>query len=338
MTVQTDLPAEQTLFRGVSPSTEKLILARLYGEPLETVPDGLYIPPEALRVFLESFEGPLDLLLYLIRRQKFDIMDIPMAEVCEQYMRYVEMVRENALELASAYLVMSATLMQIKSRMLLPAPPAADGTEPEDPRAELMRRLLEYEKIRNASVRLQALPRCGRDFHVASAERVVTNEVPLPEVTKTDVAGAWLAVIGRLKLSARHRVTRQELSVREHMTTVLKLLTEKRFSTSHSRRNRNHALETGIFTQRKEDTLACKHRVITNQERDANSLSMRQSVPKIPQMRGVPRANHGQLPCHARITHLPKPVSPQPPTKTSNRNERRQNSNSKLTIHHRFIL
>ena len=231
MTVQTDLPAEQTLFRGVSPSTEKLILARLYGEPLETVPDGLYIPPEALRVFLESFEGPLDLLLYLIRRQKFDIMDIPMAEVCEQYMRYVEMVRENDLELASAYLVMSATLMQIKSRMLLPAPPAADGTEPEDPRVELMRRLLEYEKIRNASVRLQALPRCGRDFHVASAERVVTNEVPQPEVTGKDVAGAWLAVIGRLKLNARHRVTRQELSVREHMTAVLKLLTEKPFLT-----------------------------------------------------------------------------------------------------------
>lgn len=231
MTVQTDLPAEQTLFRGVSPSTEKLILARLYGEPLETVPDGLYIPPEALRVFLESFEGPLDLLLYLIRRQKFDIMDIPMAEVCEQYMRYVEMVRENDLELASAYLVMSATLMQIKSRMLLPAPPAVDGTEPEDPRAELMRRLLEYEKIRNASVRLQALPRCGRDFHVASAERVVTNEAPQPEVTGKDVAGAWLAVIGRLKLSARHRVTRQELSVREHMTAVLKLLTEKPFLT-----------------------------------------------------------------------------------------------------------
>ena len=231
MTVQTDLPAEQTLFRGVSPSTEKLIFARLYGEPLETVPNGLYIPPEALRVFLESFEGPLDLLLYLIRRQKFDIMDIPMAEVCEQYMRYVEMVRENDLELASAYLVMSATLMQIKSRMLLPAPPAADGTEPEDPRAELMRRLLEYEKIRNASVRLQALPRCGRDFHVASAERVVTNGVPLPEVTGTDVAGAWLAVIGRLKLNARHRVTRQELSVREHMTAVLKLLTQKPFLT-----------------------------------------------------------------------------------------------------------
>ena len=154
MNEQTADTSEPTLFRGVSESAEKLILARLYGEPLENCPEGLYIPPEALRVFLESFEGPLDLLLYLIRKQKFDVMDIPMADLTDQYMRYVDMVRENDLELASTYLVMSATLMQIKSRLLLPAPPAADGGEPEDPRAELMRRLLEYEKIRNASLKL----------------------------------------------------------------------------------------------------------------------------------------------------------------------------------------
>ncbi len=134
-----------TAHRGVDTQTEEKILARLYGEPLEECPDGLYIPPEALRVFLASFEGPLDLLLYLIRKQKFDVMDIPMAELTDQYMRYVDLVRESDLELAAAYLVMSATLMQIKSRLLLPSVRTAEGTEPEDPRAELMRRLEEYE-------------------------------------------------------------------------------------------------------------------------------------------------------------------------------------------------
>ena len=133
-----------TAHRGVDTQTEEKILARLYGEPLEECPDGLYIPPEALRVFLASFEGPLDLLLYLIRKQKFDVMDIPMAELTDQYMRYVDLVRESDLELAAAYLVMSATLMQIKSRLLLPSVRTAEGTEPEDPRAELMRRLEEY--------------------------------------------------------------------------------------------------------------------------------------------------------------------------------------------------
>ena len=231
MNEQTADTGEPTLFRGVSESSEKLILARLYGEPLENCPEGLYIPPEALRVFLESFEGPLDLLLYLIRKQKFDVMDIPMAELTDQYMRYVDMVRESDLELASTYLVMSATLMQIKSRLLLPAPPAADGGEPEDPRAELMRRLLEYEKIRNASLKLQELPRCGCDFRVSAAERTELSEPLLPEVSGDDVAAAWMAVLGRLKLSARHRVARQELSVREHMSAVLKLLSEKPFLT-----------------------------------------------------------------------------------------------------------
>ena len=231
MNEQTADTSEPTLFRGVSESAEKLILARLYGEPLENCPEGLYIPPEALRVFRESFEGPLDLLLYLIRKQKFDVMDIPMADLTDQYMRYVDMVRENDLELASTYLVMSATLMQIKSRLLLPAPPAADSGEPEDPRAELMRRLLEYEKIRNASLKLQDLPRCGRDFRVSSAERLSLSEPLLPDVSGADVASAWLAVLDRLKLSARHRVARQELSVREHMSAVLKLLGEKPFLT-----------------------------------------------------------------------------------------------------------
>lgn len=207
--------------RGVDRDTENRILARLYGEPLEDCPEGLYIPPDALRVFLESFEGPLDLLLYLIRRQKFNVMDIPMAELTEQYMRYVEMVRASDLELAAAYLVMSATLMQIKSRLLLPAR-EEDGGEEEDPRAELMRRLLEYEKIREGAKALDALPRLGRDFFLPSPAVPAPDASAMPAAAPQDLAEAWRAVLARLKLSARHKVTRQELSVREHMTAVLK--------------------------------------------------------------------------------------------------------------------
>lgn len=207
--------------RGVDRDTENRILARLYGEPLEDCPEGLYIPPDALRVFLESFEGPLDLLLYLIRRQKFNVMDIPMAELTEQYMRYVEMVRASDLELAAAYLVMSATLMQIKSRLLLPAR-EEDGGEEEDPRAELMRRLLEYEKIREGAKALDALPRLGRDFFLPSPDVPAPDASAMPAAAPQDLAEAWRAVLARLKLSARHKVTRQELSVREHMTAVLK--------------------------------------------------------------------------------------------------------------------
>jgi segregation and condensation protein A len=207
--------------RGVDRDTENRILARLYGEPLESCPEGLYIPPDALRVFLESFEGPLDLLLYLIRRQKFNVMDIPMAELTEQYMRYVEMVRASDLELAAAYLVMSATLMQIKSRLLLPAREEESGEE-EDPRAELMRRLLEYEKIREGAKALDALPRLGRDFFLPAPDVPGPDAALLPVLTPQDLSEAWRGVLARLKLSARHKVTRQELSVREHMTAVLR--------------------------------------------------------------------------------------------------------------------
>lgn len=213
--------------RGVDEGTEGLILARLYGEPLSTCPEGLYIPPEALRIFLTSFEGPLDLLLYLIRKQKFDIMDIPMAELTEQYMRYVDLVRENDLELAAAYLVMSATLMQIKSRLLLPSVRVHDGEEVEDPRAELMRRLEAYEQIRAAALRMQALPRIDRDFHIASADLNVPKEVPLPEVKAQELVSAWKDVVRRLQLRDRHRVSRQELSVREHMSALLRMLRQQ---------------------------------------------------------------------------------------------------------------
>lgn len=224
----TDLFTEH---RGVDTQTEEKILARLYGEPLEECPDGLYIPPEALRVFLASFEGPLDLLLYLIRKQKFDVMDIPMAELTDQYMRYVDLVRESDLELAAAYLVMSATLMQIKSRLLLPSVRTAEGTEPEDPRAELMRRLEEYERIRSAALKLQAMPRIDRDFRVAEVERCVPVVALQPDVTPEMLASAWAAVAARLKLRDRHKVSRQELSVREHMTALLKRLQTEPFVT-----------------------------------------------------------------------------------------------------------
>ena len=143
---------------------DRVAMARLYGEPLFALPTDLYIPPDALEVFLEAFEGPLDLLLYLIRRQNFNILDIPLADVTRQYLAYVDQIRKTNLELASEYLLMAAMLIEIKSRMLLPPKKSADGHEPEDPRAELVRRLIEYEQMKLAAARIDALPVIGRDF------------------------------------------------------------------------------------------------------------------------------------------------------------------------------
>ena len=208
-----------------TPSAASQPVARLYGEPMLEYPKDLYIPPDALEVFLERFEGPLDLLLWLIRSQKFDVMDIPMALLTEQYMAYVELIRRSNLELASAYLVMSATLMSIKSRMLLPKRQDAEtGEEPEDPRAELIRRLLEYERMRAAAKELDELPRMGRDFMAAAGGFIIVPEEELPAVTPEELALAWEAATARLALSAHHRVTREELSVRDHMTAILKRL------------------------------------------------------------------------------------------------------------------
>lgn len=213
-----------------TPSAASQPVARLYGEPMLEYPKDLYIPPDALEVFLERFEGPLDLLLWLIRSQKFDVMDIPMALLTEQYMAYVELIRRSNLELASAYLVMSATLMSIKSRMLLPKRQDAEtGEEPEDPRAELMRRLLEYERMRAAAKELDELPRMGRDFMAAAGGFIIVPEEELPAVTPEELALAWEAATARLALSAHHRVTREELSVREHMTAILKRLNGREF-------------------------------------------------------------------------------------------------------------
>ncbi len=215
------------------PSTTPKPLARVYGEPLTELPQDLYIPPEALEVFLETFEGPLDLLLYLIRRQNFNILDIPMADVTRQYLDYVEQLRRRNLELAGEYLLMAAMLIEIKSRMLLPARKADDGKEAEDPRAELVRRLLEYEQIKLAAAKLDALPLLGRDFARVQVLQPAHTEPRLPLVTPQDLRDAWADISRRATLKAHHHITREQLSVREHMSIVLRRLQGRRFVEFH---------------------------------------------------------------------------------------------------------
>src|SRR5262245_10266620 len=202
-------------------------IGRLYGEPVIELPHDLYIPPDALEVVLEAFEGPLDLLLYLIRKENLDILDIPMAPLTRQYLEYVEAMRTKNLELAAEYLVMAAMLMEIKSRLLLPRPPSAEPLE-EDPRAELVRRLLEYEQIKKAAHALDELPQMGRDVIAISVwiEKQVSER--LPDVDAQDLAEAWRALLHRARLSAHHHVSREELSVRAHMSGILRALRERR--------------------------------------------------------------------------------------------------------------
>lgn len=218
--------AESDLFRDDSSSQA---IAHLYGQPLADLPEDLFIPPEALEIFLEAFEGPLDLLLYLIRRQNFNILDIPMAALTAQYLQYVERIRKRKLELAGEYLLMAAMLVEIKSRMLLPRPSLESDDEAEDPRAELVRRLLQYEQMKRAALQLDELPRLDRDFFSASAKMVFSDEQVLPIVTAEALQLALLNMIERAKLSARHTITKQELSVREHMTLILRQLQEGHF-------------------------------------------------------------------------------------------------------------
>jgi segregation and condensation protein A len=202
--------------------TVAALRAKVRGEPFTELPLDLYIPPDALEVYFEAFEGPLDLLLYLIRKANIDILDIPMSRLTEQYMEYVEAMRTKNLELAAEYLVMAAMLMEIKSRMLLPRP--AMPSEEEDPRAELVRRLLEYEKMRNASQKLDALPQLGRDHFPVEIWIEQTLVQRLPKVNVVDLQDAWRALLVRAKMTQHHRVTREELSVREHMTLILRRL------------------------------------------------------------------------------------------------------------------
>lgn len=225
----TELPALAELPASMPEVVDQVARARLYGEPLFALPQDLYIPPDALEVFLEAFEGPLDLLLYLIRKQNFNILDIPMAEVTLQYLSYVEQVRARNLELAGEYLLMAAMLIEIKSRMLLPPKKVAEGEEAEDPRAELVRRLIEYEQMKLAAQQLNELPQMGRDF-LKTTVYVEQALVPrFPDVDPGDLAQAWQEILRRAKLVQHHKISREHLSVREHMSLVLKQLQGKRF-------------------------------------------------------------------------------------------------------------
>ena len=222
-------PAPEGLDTTLPAVVDRVALARLYGEPLFALPRDLYIPPDALRVFLEAFEGPLDLLLYLIRKQNFNILDIPMAAVTRQYLSYVDEIRASNLELAAEYLLMAAMLIEIKSRMLLPPKKAAEGEEAEDPRAELVRRLLEYEQMKQAAMRLNQVPQYGRDVIRAQVYIEQSLQPRFPDVSLTDLQGAWRDILKRAKLVQHHKITREELSVREYMSHVLKALQGRRF-------------------------------------------------------------------------------------------------------------
>jgi segregation and condensation protein A len=208
---------------------DHVAVARLYGEPLFAMPQDLYIPPDALEVFLEAFEGPLDLLLYLIRKQNFNILDIPMAGVTRQYLLYVEQIRKRNLELAAEYLLMAAMLIEIKSRMLLPPKKSAEGEEVQDPRAELVRRLIEYEQMKLSAAQLNAVPQFGRDFLKAQVTIEQSLQPRFPDVHVLDLQEAWRDILRRAQLIQHHKISRQELSVREHMSIVLRHLQGKKF-------------------------------------------------------------------------------------------------------------
>lgn len=225
--------APELALAGQTDSTPNVVdgvaFAKLYGEPLFKLPSDLYIPPDALEVFLEAFQGPLDLLLYLIRKQNFNILDIPMAQVTLQYLEYVDQIRSTNLELAAEYLLMAAMLIEIKSRMLLPMKKSEPGEEAEDPRAELVRRLLEYEQMKLAARQLDTLPQLGRDYvrtQIFIEQTIVTR---WPEVNASELQAAWVDVLKRAKLTAHHTISREELSVREHMTGILRRLQSAKF-------------------------------------------------------------------------------------------------------------
>jgi segregation and condensation protein A len=209
---------------------EELPLAVVQGEAVAELPADLYIPPDALKVFLEAFEGPLDLLLYLIRKQNIDVTDIPVADITRQYIEYIGLMHDMQLELAGEYLVMSATLAEIKSRMLLPRP-AGDVEDEDDPRAELVRRLQEYERYKQAAEDIDELPRLGRDVFQAEAEAPDQKVIQLPpEVDLQDLIAAFQEVMKRASMYAHHHVQLEALSVRERMSIVLSRVSSDRFT------------------------------------------------------------------------------------------------------------
>jgi segregation and condensation protein A len=229
--VVSNTPPPHELARGEPPPEQvEMPFAVVNGEPITELPRDLYIPPQALEVFLEAFEGPLDLLLYLIRRQNLDILDIPLAEITRQYMKYIELMQDLQLELAGEYLVMAATLAEIKSRMLLPRPKTSTDGEEEDPRAELVRRLQEYERFKRAAEGIDELPRLERDVWAASADlkhRQVARV--LPQVTLQEMLVAFQEVVVRAEMFAHHHIQRERLSVRERMGDILSMLENASF-------------------------------------------------------------------------------------------------------------
>lgn len=217
----------------VSEQLELKFVAKLYGEPVLKLPNDLYIPPDALEIYLESFEGPLDLLLYLIRKQNFNILDIPMAEVTRQYLKYIDEIRVHNLELAGDYLLMAALLIEIKARMLLPIRKVDTGEEVDDPRAELARRLIEYERMKIGALQIDQTPQIGRDFFMSNVLIEQPIRARLPEVDGDDLRQVWRDILRRAKLVQHHRISREGLSVREHMTIVLKALKNRSFAEFH---------------------------------------------------------------------------------------------------------
>jgi segregation and condensation protein A len=221
---------ESELMPELPPQQSEMPFAVVEGEPMTELPRDLYIPPDALQVFLEAFEGPLDLLLYLIRRQNLNILDIPIAEITRQYMQYIEVMADLQLELAGEYLLMAAMLAEIKSRMLLPRPPSVDGQDEDDPRAELVRRLQEYERFKKAAEDIDKLTRLERDTMPASAELLERKVVKIqPQVSLQEMLLAFKDVLKRADMFAHHHVSRERLSVRQRMSDILSTLREVAF-------------------------------------------------------------------------------------------------------------
>lgn len=216
MTIAANMPSENAV-------------AYVFGQPVTDIPQDLFIPPDALKVVLSGFQGPLDLLLYLIRKQNIDVLDIPMVKITEQYLHYIAQMEAYQFDLAAEYLLMAAMLIEIKSRLLLPR---ADETEDEesDPRAELVRRLLAYEQMKLAAQGLDELPRAGRDFAWAYLPLEIAAEAKLPEVYVADLTQAWLGILSRAKHTRSHEVIRETISVRAQMSAILRLLNERGFS------------------------------------------------------------------------------------------------------------
>ncbi len=204
-------------------AAENQTIAWLFGQPVTEIPQDLFIPPDALTVVLQSFEGPLDLLLYLIRKQNIDVLDIPMLTITEQYLSYIAQMQKHELDLTAEYLLMAAVLIEIKTRLLLPSPPPAEEEE-IDPRAELVRRLLAYEQMKLAAAELDALPRAGRDFGWAWLPVEIIAVTQPPQVQVADLTRAWLAILARAQHNRSHHVIKESLSVRAQMTSVLRYL------------------------------------------------------------------------------------------------------------------